>query len=91
MSRLTTRDIAYAALFAALIAAGAFIAIPLGPVPLTLQVLFVLLAGLVLGPKVGALSVVTYLIAGLVAPVYAGATSGPGVLLAQQEATCGAS
>lgn len=80
MSRLTTRDIAYAALFAALIAAGAFIAIPLGPVPLTLQVLFVLLAGLSLGPKVGALSVVTYLIAGLVAPVYAGATSGPGVL-----------
>ena len=80
MSRLTTREIAYAALFAALVAAGAFVAVPLGPVPFTLQVLFVLLAGLVLGPRIGALSVVSYLIVGLVAPVYAGGTSGAGVL-----------
>lgn len=68
------------ALFTALIAAGAFIAIPLGPVPFTLQPLFVLLAGLVLGPRLGALSVVAYLVLGLVAPVYAGGTSGLGVL-----------
>jgi biotin transport system substrate-specific component len=68
------------ALFTALIAAGAFVAIPLGPVPFTLQLLFVLLAGLVLGPRLGALSVVAYLVLGLVAPVYAGGTSGLGVL-----------
>lgn len=81
MPPLTTREIAYAALFAALIAGGSYVAIPLGPVPFTLQVLFVLLAGMVLGPRIGALSVVAYLLLGLVAPVYAGGTSGMGVLL----------
>jgi biotin transport system substrate-specific component len=80
LSRLSTREVSYAALFTALIAAGAFVAIPLGPVPFTLQPLFVLLAGLVLGPRLGALSVVAYLVLGLVAPVYAGGTSGLGVL-----------
>jgi biotin transport system substrate-specific component len=74
------REVAYAALFAALIAAGAFVAIPLGPVPFTLQVLVVLLAGLVLGPRSGALAVSAYLVLGLIAPVYAGGTSGVGVL-----------
>ena len=81
MSRITTREITDAALFTALIAAGAFVAIPVGPVPFTLQVLFVLLAGMVLGPKLGAASVVAYLALGLLAPVYAGGTSGIGTLL----------
>jgi biotin transport system substrate-specific component len=74
------REIAYAALFAALIAASSFVALPLGPVPFTLQVLVVLLAGLVLGARGGALAVGAYLVLGLVAPVYAGGTSGVGVL-----------
>lgn len=55
-------------------------AIPIGSVPFTLQVLFVLLAGMVLGPRLGALCVAAYLILGLIAPVYAGGTSGLGVL-----------
>lgn len=80
MSPLTAREIAYTALFSALIAGGSFVAIPLGPVPLTLQVMFVLLAGMVLGPRLGALSVLAYLVLGLLAPVYAGGTSGAGVL-----------
>lgn len=80
MSRLSTREISYVALFTALIAVGAFVTIPLGPVPFTLQPLFVLLAGLVLGARLGALSVVAYLVLGLMAPVYAGGTSGLGVL-----------
>lgn len=71
-----------AALFAALIAVGGLIALPFwGPVPFTLQVFFVLLAGLVLGPGLGGLAVATYLLLGLVAPVYAQGTSGFGVLL----------
>ncbi len=78
--QLQTREVAYAALFASLIAASAFVAIPLGPVPFTLQVLVVLLAGLVLGPRGGALAVGTYLVLGLVAPVYAGGASGLGAL-----------
>jgi biotin transport system substrate-specific component len=69
-----------AALFAALMAVSAFIAIPVGSVPFTLQVYVVLLAGLVLGARVGALSVIAYLILGLVAPVYAGGASGLGAL-----------
>lgn len=81
MRGLSTREISYVALCTALIAAGAFIAIPLGPVPFTLQPLFVLLAGLLLGPRLGALSVLAYLTLGLVAPVYAGGTAGLGVLL----------
>ena len=80
MRGLSTREISYAAVCTALIAAGAFITIPLGPVPFTLQPLFVLFTGLVLGPRLGALSVVAYLVLGLVAPVYAGGTSGLGVL-----------
>jgi biotin transport system substrate-specific component len=81
LSPITTREITYAALFTALIAAGAFVALPVGPVPFTLQVLFVLLAGMVLGPRLGAASVAAYLALGLLAPVYAGGTSGIGVLL----------
>jgi biotin transport system substrate-specific component len=69
-----------AALFTALMAVAAFIAVPVGSVPFTLQVYVVLLAGLVLGARVGALSVLAYLILGLVAPVYAGGASGLGAL-----------
>ena len=80
-SSLSARELAAGALFAGLIAIGAFVALPLfGPVPFTLQVFFVLLAGLVLGARLGALSALAYVIAGLVAPVYAQGASGPGAL-----------
>ncbi|MDR2746781.1 MAG: biotin transporter BioY [Treponema sp.] len=68
-----------AALFGALIAAGTFISIPLpfSPVPVVLQNLFSLLAGLVLGPALGAAAVGLYLLAGIIgAPVFAGASGG---------------
>jgi len=65
------------ALFAALTAAGAFIAIPIGPVPIVLQNLFALLAGLILGPVMGGAAVALYLLAGLLGlPVFAGGTGG---------------
>ncbi|MDR1318968.1 MAG: biotin transporter BioY [Treponema sp.] len=67
------------ALFAALIAAGTFISIPLpfSPVPIVLQNLFALLAGLVLGPVPGAAAAGLYLAAGIIgAPVFAGASGG---------------
>ena len=80
-SSLSTRDLALAALFAALISVGALVSIPVfGPVPLTLQVLFVLLAALVLGARLGALSVVAYIVVGFAAPVYAQGASGLGAL-----------
>jgi biotin transport system substrate-specific component len=80
LSPLTTREIAVAALFTALLAVSAFIAVPLGSVPFTLQVFVVLLSGMVLGPRLGLLSVLAYLVLGLLAPVYAGGASGLGVL-----------
>lgn len=80
--RFATRDLALAALFAALTAVGALFTIPLfGPIPFTFQVLFVLLAGLVLGPKLAAMSMMVYVAVGLVAPVYAGGASGIGTLV----------
>ena len=61
------------ALFAALIAVGAFLRIPVPVVPFTLQYLFVMLAGLLLGSRDGAWSVVGYIVIGLLGlPVFAG-------------------
>lgn len=78
-ANLSFRMSIYAALFASLMAAGAAIAIPVGPVPIVLQNLFVLLAGLVLGGKWGAASVGIYLFAGAVGlPVFSGGTGGIG-------------
>jgi len=65
------------ALFAAFTAAGAFIAIPVGPVPIVLQNLFALLSGLILGPVMGGAAVGLYLLAGILGlPVFAGGTGG---------------
>ena len=73
------RELVLITLFAALTALGARVAIPLPftPVPVTLQVLFPLLAGLLLGSKRGALSQVEYVAAGLAGlPVFAKGGSG---------------
>lgn len=71
----------YTSLFVALIAIGAFIAIPMGPVPIVLQNMFVLLAGIILGPVWGLACVAVYLLIGLAGlPVFAGGTSGIGKL-----------
>ena len=45
------RPMVFASLFAALTAVGALIVIPIGPVPIVLQNLFVMLMGLLLGPR----------------------------------------
>ncbi len=75
--KLTIKEMTLAAMFAALTSIGAFISIPLGEIPVTLQSLFVLLSGLILGPKLGALSQLIYLILGLVGlPIFAGFTGG---------------
>ncbi len=72
----------YSSLMAALIAAGAFIAIPIGPVPIVLQNMFVLLAGLLLGGRWGLASIAIYLLAGIVGlPVFAAGRSGFGTIM----------
>lgn len=72
------REMALVALFAALTGVGAWIGLPLPYVPITLQTLFVMLAGVILGAKLGALSQAVYVVVGLVgAPVFAGGMGGP--------------
>ncbi|OFI06073.1 biotin transporter BioY [Clostridium acetireducens DSM 10703] len=68
---MKTRDIILVSIFAALTAIGAFIKIPIGPAPITLQLLFTTLAGVLLGSKLGALSQLIYVLLGLVGiPVF---------------------
>ena len=70
------------ALMAAFTAVAAQIAIPLEPVPFTLQVLAVVLTGLLLGPRYGAVAMAIYLLVGAVGiPVFAGFRGGLGVLV----------
>jgi biotin transport system substrate-specific component len=79
--RSGTRNIVLASLTIALTAAGAWLRIPVGPVPISLQTLFVLLSGVVLGPLLGAAAMGIYLVLGLVGlPVFA-AGGGPGYIL----------
>ena len=80
--RRAISSLVFAALFAALISAGAFLVIPIGLVPITLQNLFALLAGLVLGPALGAGAVALFIAAGVVgAPIFAGGSAGLAVML----------
>lgn len=66
------RNLILCAMFVALIAAGAFIRIPVPVVPFTLQLLFTMMAGLLLGGKLGAVSVCIYIAMGLLGlPVFA--------------------
>lgn len=76
-------SIALAASLGVLIAAGAYLIIPLpfSPVPVTAQTFFVLLAGLLLGARWGAVAVSTYLIIGIAGfPVFSAGTGGIGIL-----------
>ncbi len=66
-------------LFAALISGGAYIAIPVpgSPVPVVLQNMFILLAGLLLGPVWGLGATSLYLLLGALGlPVFSGGTGG---------------
>jgi biotin transport system substrate-specific component len=80
----TTRRIIGVAAFAVATALGAQVAvpIPLTPVPVTLQSLFVILSGAMLGPSLGAASQVAYLGMGMAGlPVFFGGGLGPAHLL----------
>ena len=67
-----TKDLMMCSLFVALIVVGAFIKIPIPVVPFTLQLLFTMMAGLLLGGKLGAASVGIYILMGLLGlPVFA--------------------
>ncbi len=78
--KISTKNIVMCAMFAALTCAVAPISIPLpGGVPITLQQVSVMLAGLLLGAKLGAISELVYLLLGAFGlPVFAGLSGGLG-------------
>ena len=81
MAKQRTRDLAYIALFAVLMAVCSWISIPT-VVPFTLQTFAVFLAVGVLGGKRGSLAVLVFILLGAVGvPVFAGFQGGLGVLL----------
>lgn len=76
-----TRGLVTAALIAALLCASAMVQIPLQPVPVTLQMLLVVVAALLLTPLQAAAAVGTYLLIGAAGiPVFAGGQGGLGVI-----------
>ncbi len=67
-----TKNMVLCSVFIALIVVGTFIRIPIPVVPFTLQLLFTMLAGLLLGGKLGTTSVCIYIVMGLLGlPVFA--------------------
>lgn len=76
-SKITVNELIICSLFAALIAIGAFIKVPIPAVPFTLQFLFTNLAGLLLGKRLAAITIGVYIAIGLLGlPVF---TSGGGI------------
>lgn len=84
-SLFSIHRIVWTALLAALTAVGGIIAVPLGPIspiPVTLQTMFVLLAGFILGPRGGAFAMGLYMLAGVLGlPVFSGGKAGLAVFM----------
>ena len=81
MNQTQIRRTVLTAVFTALIAAGAYAAIPIGPVPVVLTTMFVVLSGLLGGFKIGLFSTAAYLLLGILGlPVFAGGAGGFAVL-----------
>lgn len=71
--KIKIKNMILISMFAALSAAGAFIKIPMPFCPITLQILFTTLAGILLGGRNGAVSVGVYVLLGLAGvPVFTG-------------------
>jgi len=80
-ARMAWAGAAAVAALAALTAVGAHVRVPLEPVPITLQTLFVLLAGALAGPFRGLLSQSIYVFGGILGvPLFAGSITGLAVL-----------
>ena len=82
MKKNDTYSLILCAVFAALTAVLSWISVPIGPVPINLALLAVLLCGAVLGPVRALISVTVYILLGAVGvPVFAGFRAGIGALL----------
>ena len=75
-----TRSLVYVALCIAVMAASAWVAIPIGPVPITLQIFAVVFALQILTPKQLMCALAGYLLLGAIGiPVFSGMRGGFGV------------
>ena len=82
-------DLAYIALMAALIALCAWISVPLGPVPFTMQTFGIFAALGLLGGRRGTLAFLSYLLLGIVGlPVVSGFSAGGGYCAAPRADIC---
>ena len=80
--KLSIYQMAGCGIFAAIMCVLAPIAIPVGPIPITLGVFVVMLSGIVLGWKLAGTSILVYVMLGFVGlPVFSGGKGGPGVLV----------
>ena len=76
-----TRSIAFVGLTIAIMAVSAWVTIPLGPIPFTLQMFAVTFAIVVLKPQEAIAAIVGYLLLGAIGvPVFSGMRGGVGVL-----------
>lgn len=77
MKKLEARDMTQIALFTAMMAISSLFALPIGPVPITLQVFLFLLIPALLGAYKGTISMALYVTLGLIGmPVFAGGSGG---------------
>lgn len=78
MRKLSVKEMSLVAIFPAMMAATAGISIPIGSLPpVTLQTIFVFMAGLMLGARLGSLSMGIYVLMGVIGlPVFAGFRGG---------------
>ncbi len=82
VKKISVKQMALAALFAAIMAICAWISVPVLDIAFTMQTFAVFLALGVLGGKWGSVSILVYLLLGIVGmPVFSGFRGGPGVLL----------
>lgn len=81
-SALTTHDIAYTAACIALISISAWITVPIGPVPFTLQTMAIAFVVAAMTPRRIVTTLLGYLLLGAIGvPVFSGMQGGVGVLL----------
>ena len=81
MKKFGVGDMVFCALFAAVTAVLSQISVPIGPVPLSLGTLGVMLCGMALGTRNGGIAVGCYILLGLAGvPVFAGFRGGVSVL-----------
>ena len=70
------------AIFAAILCVFSVLTIPIGPVPISMGILGVMLTAIILGPKKGTIAVIVYILLGAVGlPIFSGFKGGFQVLL----------